>query len=226
MYIPAHFKETNSEHISALIEGNSFGMLVTAPNGVPFVSHLPFIFDHAVGAKGKLLCHMARANPQWQHFSSCGEVLAIFHGPHAYVSPSWYSSPGVQTWNYAVVHLRGKARLIESESELEALVERLTHVYESHMSNPWKPNLAGERRTKLLSMIVGFEIKVTDIQAKFKLSQNRPPEDQQSVAEKLSQSSNQTDVAVANLMSRARHTEFDMAVEQDAPKAARPLPLR
>ena len=203
MYIPEFFKETNPERISTLVEGNSFGMLVTAPDGVPFVSHLPFIFDHAAGSKGKLLCHMARANPQWQHFSSCSEVLAVFQGPHAYVSPSWYSSPGVPTWNYAVVHLRGKPRLIESESELEALVERLTHVYESHMPSPWKPNLAGERRTKLLNMIVGFEIEVTDIQGKFKLSQNRPLEDQQRVIEALSQSSNQTEAAVSKLMSGA-----------------------
>lgn len=203
MYIPEFFKETNPERISTLVEGNSFGMLVTAPDGVPFVSHLPFIFDHAAGSKGKLLCHMARANPQWQHFSSCSEVLAVFQGPHAYVSPSWYSSPGVPTWNYAVVHLRGKPRLIESESELEALVERLTHVYESHMPSPWEPNLAGERRTKLLNMIVGFEIELTDIQGKFKLSQNRPLEDQRSVVDKLSQSSNQTEAAVAKLMSGA-----------------------
>lgn len=208
MYIPESFKETNSERISALIEGNSFGMLVTAPDGVPFVSHLPFIFDHAEGSKGKLLCHMARANPQWQHFSSCCEVLVIFQGPHAYVSPSWYSSPGVPTWNYAVVHLRGKPRLIERESELEALVERLTHVYESHMTDPWKPNVVGSRLTKLLNMIVGFEIEITDIQAKFKLSQNRPIEDQQRVVEKLSQSNNQTEAAVAKLMSGLLHAEF------------------
>ncbi|MES3006735.1 MAG: FMN-binding negative transcriptional regulator [Pseudomonadota bacterium] len=208
MYLPEHFKETNSERISALIESNSFGMLVTAPDGVPFVSHLPFIFDRAASSKGKLLCHMARANPQWQHFSSCGEVLAVFQGPHAYVSPSWYSSPGVPTWNYAVVHLRGKPRIIESESELEVLVERLTHVYESHMPRPWIPNLAGERRTKFLNMIVGFEIEITDIQAKFKLSQNRPIEDQQSVVEKLSQSSDQTEAAIAKLMSGVIYAEF------------------
>jgi len=208
MYIPEHFKETNPARISALIESHPFGMLVTAPEGVPFVSHLPFIFERPAGTQGKLRGHMARANPQWQHFSIGSEVLAVFQGPHAYVSPSWYSSPGVPTWNYAVVHLRGKPRLIESESELEALVERLTHVYESHMPSPWKPNLAGERRAKLLNMIVGFEIEVTDIQAKFKLSQNRPLEDQQSVVEKLGQSSNQTEVAVAKLMSGVLHAEF------------------
>lgn len=208
MYIPEHFKETNSERISSLIEGNSFGMLVTAPDGVPYVSHLPFIFDNTAGRKGKLFCHMARANPQWQHFSSKGEVLVVFQGSHAYVSPSWYLSPGVPTWNYAVVHLRGKPRLIESESELEALVERLTHIYESHMPTPWQPDITGERRTKLLNMIVGFEIDITDIQAKFKLSQNRPPEDQQSVVKKLGQSNNQTEVAVATLMSEVLDAEF------------------
>jgi len=208
MYIPEQFKETNSERISALIKHNSFGMLITVPDGVPFVSHLPFIFDHAAGSKGKLLCHMARANPQWQHFSSCSEVLTVFQGPHAYISPSWYLSPGVPTWNYAMVHLRGKPRLIEDEAELEALVEQLTHVHELHMASPWKPNLAGERRTKLLNMIVGFEIEVTDIQGKFKLSQNRPLEDQRSVVEHLSHSSNQTDVAVAKLMSETFHAEF------------------
>lgn len=208
MYIPEHFKEANPERISALVTGHPFGMLVTAPNGVPFVSHLPFLFERSAGSQGKLLGHMARANPQWQHFSSDSEILAVFQGPHAYVSPSWYSSPGVPTWNYAVVHLRGKPRLIEGESELEALLEQLTHIHESHMPSPWKPNLTGERRTKLLDMIVGFEIEITDIQGKFKLSQNRSLEDQQHVVEKLSQSNNQTETAVAKLMSGAIHAEF------------------
>lgn len=207
MYIPEHFKETNPARISALIQGHPFGMLVTAPEGVPFVSHLPFIFECPAGSQGKLLGHMARANPQWQHFSASSEVLAVFQGPHAYVSPSWYSSPGVPTWNYAVVHLRGKPRFIEDESELEALLEQLTHVHESHMPNPWKPDLTGERRSKLLNMIVGFEIEITYIQGKFKLSQNRPLEDQQHVAEELSQSNNQTDTTVAKLMSGVIHDE-------------------
>ena len=203
MYSPEHFKETNPERISALIKGNPLGMLITAPDGEPFVSHLPFILESSAGSQGKLLGHMARANPQWQHFVEGSKVLVVFQGPHAYVSPSWYSSPGVPTWNYAVVHLRGIPRLIEGESELEALVEQITHVHESHMPNPWRPNLTGERRSKLLNMIVGFEIELTDIQGKFKLSQNRPLEDQRSVVDKLSQSSNQTEAAVAKLMSGA-----------------------
>lgn len=100
MYIPEHFKETNPERIAELIKSYPFGALVTAPDGVPFISHLPLLFESAVGAHGKLLGHMARANPQWQHFAAGSEVLAVVQGPQAYVSPSWYSSPGVPTWNY------------------------------------------------------------------------------------------------------------------------------
>ncbi len=203
MYIPEHFKETDPERITALVEGNPFGMLVTTPEGVPFVSHLPFLFERSADSQGRLLAHMARANPQWQHFSSGSEVLAVFQGPHAYVSPSWYASPGVPTWNYAVVHLRGIPRLIEDESALATLIEQLTQVHESYMSSPWKPDFSGERHTKMLNVIVGFEIEITDIQAKFKLSQNRSSEDRQRVVKELSQSRNQTETAVATLMSAA-----------------------
>jgi transcriptional regulator len=207
MYISEHFKETNPARISALFESHPFGMLVTAPEGVPYVSHLPFLLERPAGSQGKLRGHMARANPQWQHFSKGSEVLVVFQGPDAYVSPSWYSSPGVPTWNYVVVHLRGNPRLIEDETELETLVEQQTRVHELPMPSPWEPELTGERRSKLLNMIVGFEIEITHIQGKLKLSQNRPLEDQQHVVEELSQSNNQTDTAVAKLMSGVIHDE-------------------
>lgn len=202
MYIPEHFKETNPERISALIKDNSFGTLITVPNdGVPFVSHLPFLYEYSADLNGKLLGHMAKTNPQWQHFLSGSEVLVIFQGPHAYISPSWYSSPGVPTWNYAVVHLRGKARLIEDKPELKTLLEQLTQVHESQRPNPWKPKFTDERSSKLLDMIVGFEIEITDIQGKFKLSQNRSLEDQQRIIKELNQSNNQNESAIAKLMS-------------------------
>ena len=200
MYIPAHFRETDLDRIAELIERNAFGMLVTAPDGSPFVSHLPFIFERSAADNGKLFCHMARANPQWQHCSSGGNVLAVFQGPHAYVSPSWYASEGVPTWNYAVVHLRGKARLIESEPELWALVERLTHIYEDNRSSPWRPDPAADGHRKMLKAIVGLEIQVTDIEAKFKLSQNRSLQDRQNVIQALAQSVKQMEVDLANLM--------------------------
>lgn len=197
MYIPEHFKETDPERIISLVEDHPFGMMVTVHEGAPFVSHLPFLLDSSAARKGRLLGHMARANPQWRHFVENSEVLVVFQGPHGYVSPSWYVSPGVPTWNYAVVHLRGKPRLIEEESELQALLERLTHAHESHRPIPWQSGLVGERRAKLLEMIVGFEIEITEIQAKFKLSQNRSPEDRQRVAAALGE---QGDAALAELM--------------------------
>lgn len=201
MYVPEHFKEENPQRVSALIRENAFGMLVTAPHGQPFVSHLPFLFEHAVGMRGKLRGHMARANPHWEHLATGAEVLVVFQGPHAYVSPSWYASPGVPTWNYAVVHLRGKPRLIETEAELEVLLEKQTHEHEHHRTAPWIPDLVGERRTRLLGMVVGFEIDITDIQAKFKLSQNRPAQDRVRIIAELSNSMNQAEVSVAKLMS-------------------------
>lgn len=201
MYLPAHFKEDDPERIAALIRDNAFGMLVTAPEGRPFVSHLPFLFERGPGAQGSLRGHMARTNPHWRHLGSGAEALVVFQGPHAYISPSWYASPGVPTWNYAVAHLRGTPRLIENESELEALLERQTSVHEQDMPCPWKPDLVGERRSRLLGMIVGFEIEISEIQAKFKLSQNRPAEDRSRIAAELRGSARQTDVAVADLMS-------------------------
>ena len=200
MYLPKHFKEENPERVTALIQENAFGMLVSAHQGCSLVSHLPFLFEPSAGAQGKLFGHMARANSHWEHLASGEEVLSVFQGPHAYISPSWYASPGVPTWNYAVVHLRGMPRIMESEAELEALLERQTHFYEQHLPSPWKPDLAGERRTKLLGMIVGFEIEITDIQAKFKLSQNRSSEDRMRVVAELEQSGNPMEVSVAKLM--------------------------
>lgn len=203
MYLPAHFKESDPQRLADLVHDHPFGMLVTAPGGEPFVSHLPFLFDPEPAPRGRLLGHMARANPQWQHFSAGSEVLVVFQGPHAYVSPAWYGSPGVPTWNYAVAHLRGTARLIEDASELEALLERQTATHEKPMQAPWQPDLAGERRTRLLGMIVGFEIEVSGIEGKFKLSQNRPPEDRKRVIEQLAGSGSQADAALARLMSES-----------------------
>ena len=200
MYIPEHFKETDVERLAALIERYSFGTLITAPGGVPFASHLPFLYEKSAGRFGKLIGHMARANPQWRHLTAADEVLAVFQGPHAYVSPSWYGTPGVPTWNYAVAHLYGRPRLVEDEAGIGTIVRRLTQVHESRFPIPWEPDLTGERGSKLLNMIVGFEIEVTDLQGKFKLGQNRPVEVQRRVSQQLSRSPDPLDVEVAKLM--------------------------
>jgi transcriptional regulator len=195
MYIPDLFKESDPERLAALIRDYPFGMLITVRDGLPFVSHLPFLYERRSGGVPVLLGHVAKANPQWQDLAQNQTALVVFQGPHAYVSPSWYESPGVPTWNYVAIHIYGKARLIEDDASVEKLVEQFTAVYESKYPNPWKPNLSGERRAKLLGAIIGFEIEVREIQGKFKLSQNRPVEDQRSVVNQLGQSPLTSEVA-------------------------------
>lgn len=203
MYIPEHFRETDRERVEALIRNHPFGTLVTVAEGVPFASHIPFLYDRRESGETVLLGHVAKANTQWRHLASGQTALAVFQGPHAYVSPTWYGSPGVPTWNYAVAHVYGKARILENETEAERFLERLTAVYEAGEANPWRANLAGERRTRLLDMIVVFELSVDTIEGKFKLSQNRSAADQRAVAERLAASGDPLSAAVAKLMKQA-----------------------
>lgn len=200
MYIPDHFKETDPERLVALLRDYPFGMLVTLRAGLPFVTHIPFLYERREDGIQVLRGHVAKANPQWQDLAEHQTALVVFQGPHAYVSPSWYETPGVPTWNYAVVHVYGKARLLR-DAALENLLRELTTVYEATQSAPWQPELSGERREKLLAMIVGFEIEIQEIQGKFKLSQNRPENDRRNVIEQLQKSPFTS--AVATLM-RAR----------------------
>jgi len=201
----AAFRESDTERILALVEGHPFGQLITAPDGVPYVSHLPFLLDRG-DWKLRLLGHMARANPQWRHFESGREVLTVFNGPHAYVSPGWYASADVQTWNYAVAHLRGVPRLVEDAAELEALLNTMIRAHKSDTVETWRTGLTQERQAKLFEMIVGFEIGITELQGKFKLRQNRPEEDRGQVAAALLRSGDQIDAAVARLMTESGRT--------------------
>lgn len=200
MYVPSPFIEDHPQRIAALVEANPFGMLITAPDGAPAVSHLPFLLEKSAHGGMTLWGHVAKANPQWRHLSPDAEVLVVFCGPHAYISPTWYCSPGVPTWNYAVAHLHGLPRVITGEAELADLVQRLTEKFESVQPQPWRPNLSDETRRSLLAMIVGFEIQITRAQGKFKLSQNRSAEDQRRVAAELAQSRDATAVALSKLM--------------------------
>ena len=127
-----------------------------------------------------MLCHLARQNPQWERIEA-QEALVTFQGPHDYISPSWYASPGVPTWNYQVVHVYGTCRSIHSVDELKAVVERLTQNYEGKFRSPWVPQYS----EAILKGIVGVEISVTEIQCKFKLNQNRSEQDRARVVAAL-----------------------------------------
>jgi len=176
LYIPKHFRVDDPDALYDFIEKNAFATLVSSgPKGL-HVSHIPLLAERE-GGKIRLLGHVARANDQWEALEGASDVLAIFHGAHAYVSPGWYQNhPAVPTWNYAVVHAHGKARLMD-EAELHDLVVRLSNTYEGGRPKPWKATeLPADFVGNLLKAIVGFEIEVTRLEGKFKLSQNRPAE--------------------------------------------------
>jgi transcriptional regulator len=144
---------------------------------------------------------MARANPQWRHFADGQEALVIFQGPHAYISPSWYTDhQSVPTWNYAVVHAYGMPRLLE-DVETRALLQSLVETFEAPLEPPWRlDSLPEENITRMLRGIVGFEIEIARLEGKLKLNQNRPEVDQERVVEVLEASGDPNDAGVAAWM--------------------------
>ena len=201
MYLPAHFTETDEAKIHAVIRANSFATLVTFDGAAPFASHVPLVLQPARGPRGALIGHVARANPQWQHFANDAEVLAIFQGPHAYISPSWYPTPNmVPTWNYVAVHVYGIPRIVEDTAAFAEILRLTIDEYESGCPSPWREELPADHKAAMMKAIVTFEIEITRVEAKFKLSQNRRPEDIAGAAAALSRSENQTERAVAALM--------------------------
>lgn len=177
MYIPKHFRVTEKEEMLAFIEANNFGQLISNVEGRLFSTHIPFLLAEDSHA---LICHLAKGNPQWKNIEE-QEVLVTFQGPHDYISPSWYVSPGVPTWNYQAIHVYGRARLITTPEKLRNIVNSLTEKHESSFVNPWKP----EYKESMLRAIIGIEIEVKEIQGKYKLSQNRSESDRKQVMEEL-----------------------------------------
>jgi transcriptional regulator len=177
LYVPPHFKVDDPAELLAFIERYAFGTLVSSGPAGLHVSHIPFAAERDADARLRLQGHVARNNEQWKALEDASHVLAIFQGPHAYVSPGWYEQhPSVPTWNYAVVHAHGKARLMD-EAELHDLVIRLSNTYEAGRPQPWRAtDLPAAYVSGMLANIVGFEIEVERLEGKFKLSQNRPAE--------------------------------------------------
>jgi len=173
LYVPPHFRVEDLARMVDFMRAHAFATLVSAGAKGLAVSHVPLLVEDD-GGKVRLRGHVARANGQWEALEGASEVLAIFHGPHAYVSPTWYvTHPSVPTWNYAVVHAHGKARLTD-EAELHEIVNELSAKYEAGNAPPWKlSEQPAAYVSSMLGMIVGFEIEVERLESKFKLSQNR-----------------------------------------------------
>ncbi len=179
MYIPDYFKVDDEDEIFSFLQANAFGQLISSVNGRLFCSHIPFLIDDD---RKQLRAHLAKANDQWRELKD-QEVLITFQGGHDYVSPSWYKTAGVPTWNYQAVHVYARCQLINDEEELSEIVDGLTRVYESSFEQPWQASYS----SSMLKAIVGLRLKITDIQCKYKISQNRILDDQKNVAEQYRQ---------------------------------------
>jgi transcriptional regulator len=177
MYIPKHFAVDDQQEIFAFIEAHSFGQLISMQQDQLAASHIPFLL---AGDRQHLLCHLARQNPQWQEIGD-QQVLVILPGPHDYISPAWYQNPGVPTWNYQAVHVHGRCRVFDSPDELKQVIDALTRKHEARFAEPWAPQYSDT----MLKGIVGIEVEISDIQCKYKLSQNRPVADHQGVIDRL-----------------------------------------
>lgn len=181
MYVPSHFKEDDTGKLQQYIRDYGFGLLIVADDGGIEANHVPFYLSSGQGGTlGQLQCHLARSNPVWQRLHDGARVLAVFQGPDAYVSPSWYETKAdtgrvVPTWNYLAVHAEGSARIIEDSTWLKHHLHRLTDQHEASMSNPWSVDDAPTDFTeRLVKAIVGVEIKIEVLTGKLKASQNQP----------------------------------------------------
>lgn len=189
MYVPNDFREEDVEKLIAFMQANSFATLVSVRDGVPCASHIPLVVIRQDNAL-KLIGHLAKANSQWRSFDAA-ESLAIFTGAHAYVSPSLYEqSQNVPTWNYIAVHAYGRPAVItlaRSRQLMETLMDNMIDTYETQFKSRWH-NFSDDYRNSMMNGIVAFEMTITRLEGKYKLSQNRSEIDQQSVANSLQQS--------------------------------------
>jgi transcriptional regulator len=201
VYLPPAFTESREDVLVAHIERHDFGLLVTHGASGLIASQIPFLAERRCGTLF-VQGHLARANPQAADFDGAGEALAIFPGPHAYISPGWYEAgPAVPTWNYASVHAYGPARRIDDPAWLRDLVRRLSERHEAREPAPWDMGGLPEAYVQsMLNGIVGVEIAVSRLEGKFKLSQNRPAADRPRIVAALERRADPESHAIAELM--------------------------
>ena len=199
MYIPEFNRQPDRSTAVAFMTANPFAILVSNVDAIPFATHLPLLVDQ-VGDQIVVEGHMAKANAHWKSMKEGDDSLVIFHGPHAYISPSLYEiRESVPTWNYAAVHVYGEPTLFADEACLKETLDRMINTFESSYMAQWS-ELGNEYQSRMMKHIVGFEIKVTRLEAKFKLSQNRTKGEQARVMQSLHESKDSNISGVAELM--------------------------
>ncbi len=197
MYRPSHFKIEDKEVIDEIIEQYSFATLISQHNGVPFATHLPLIWnnDHTY-----LYGHFARLNPQWKDIRN-QTILAIFQGPHCYISPSWYeTNNAVPTWNYVTVHVYGKVELLEDKKEVVDSLDQMVLKYEDPKSTYHLHELDSNFISGMSRAIQCFKIKINKIEGKAKLSQNHSVQRKKLIINQLEQISNPNEQQICSLM--------------------------
>jgi len=203
MYVPKLFQEDNWPEIRKVIDENSFATLVSCDAGIPVATHVPVRLIESPPGTWKLQGHMARANQHWRLFEREQKSLVIFGGAHTYVSPRWYEKVNVPTWNYLTVHVYGKPSVVHDTGELRELLRGLVDRYEGHIEAGGRYTLESLPTDYLESQmrgIVGFEIPVEEVQASFKLSQNRNERDYDNVIAELRKSDDPGAQGVAQAM--------------------------
>lgn len=200
MYVPKINEMTDIHEITGFMKRFSFATIVSVQDGVPVATHLPFVIgvnDNEI----KLYSHFAKANLQWKNIEA-NEVLVIFSEPHAYISPAHYDQfLSVPTWNYIAVHVYGKAEIIREENDIIQLLENTIDNYESSYRSQWN-QLPQDFKEKMLKGIVAFEVKISDIQAKKKLSQNKTKQEQERIIDTLSKSTDGNEKLIADYMNK------------------------
>ncbi len=199
MYVPEHFRVHDHSDAITFMRANPFAILVSSTDDGPFATHLP-VFIQQEGDDLVVRGHVAKANPHWRHLEQNPQCMTIFHGPHAYVSASNYvTRENVPTWNYGAVHVYGNARTFASPEDLQGILQQLIGTFEPAYAEQWG-SLSDAYRQRMLGHIVGFEIAVTKIEAKFKLSQNRTKEEQTNVIMSLEKAEDTAISGVSRLM--------------------------
>lgn len=191
MYLPKHFEQQDLESLTALLKAYPLGALVTQQDGAVEANHIPFLLSGALAVGGKLIGHVAKGNPVWKGVATQQESLVIFQGPEAYISPNLYPSKHVHhqvvpTYNYAVVHVYGTLSVTHDEAIKRQIVTELTQVMEQTRQSTWQVSDAPrDYLEKMLNAIVGIELTITRVQAKWKVSQNRDATDRGGVEQGL-----------------------------------------
>ena len=200
MYIPLQYQNTNLDEVKEFLRKNAFAILTSQVDNRPWATHLPLELESSSEGKDVLTGHMARRNPQWKNFKEEEQVLAIFNGPHAYISSSWYHDEEVPTWNYVAVHIYGKLRML-SEEEVMASLHRLVDKYEAQSEYPISLKDMSQETLRQVRGVVGFQIAIEEVHAAYKLSQGRE-QDHARIMKELQQRDQAGDAEIVRHMSK------------------------